>query len=126
MIKHFSIRPSIEVIGKCFGLDRGHIGDTIGDLGFMIRFDVLLLGVDSNWLAKSHVASALHTRSEVLLLGVDSYWLAKSHVVSSLHARLEVSDLGMLSCWLAKSHVVSAVQTRLLLLVLAVDWYSFA
>jgi hypothetical protein len=101
MIKHFSIRPSIEVIGKCFGLDRGHIGDTIGDLGFMIRLDVLLLGVDS-------------------------YWLAKSHVVSSLHARLEVSDLGMLSCWLAKSHVVSAVQTRLLLLVLAVDWYSFA
>jgi len=34
-----------------------------------------------------HVVSAVHTRLEVLLLGVDSNWLAKSHVASAVHTR---------------------------------------
>jgi len=69
--------------------------------GVHARLEVLLLGVDSNWLAKSHVVSAVHTRLDVLLLGVDSNWLAKSHVASALHTRLVLVPGAVTSNWLS-------------------------
>jgi hypothetical protein len=54
-----------------------------------MRSDVLLLGVDSNWLA-SHVVSALHWRFVVSVGATVSYSVAESHASSAEHWRSEV------------------------------------